>query len=263
MNLKRFLIVIALVLVSSLLLTADKKDPPVPLEELKNPKSPSYVPIPYPQTREEIIKDVEYIMKDGTCYKGKVRPYDSLTNMDKILFKLFKKESGYFIGRIVKVHNRTYSRPEYYFTMDIHDEWGKVIARMSINDTGLFSAFSIPFSELRITPLMTVSEVKNYFAKSSIEKLNKAKVESIEFEKYGGMEVEYPFLKITAQTGIFYMDTWDNSIYEVLYNDKFSSWQEFIIKKSREFAVQTVKITYDRILANSLINDAKYLKKIE
>lgn len=118
MSIKRLSLVIALVLVLGLILPADKKEPPIPLEELKNPKSPSYVPIPYPQTREKIIKDVEYYIKRNLKLTRVGIPsyVNEGSDIDKIGLKLLEKDSGYFIGRIVKVYNKTNQRPGYYFT---------------------------------------------------------------------------------------------------------------------------------------------------
>jgi len=65
MTLKNLFLLILAFLALTIFLNAEKRRPPVPLEELQNPKSPSYVPIPYPQTREEIIEDLKYLIKNS------------------------------------------------------------------------------------------------------------------------------------------------------------------------------------------------------
>ncbi|MCU0289523.1 MAG: hypothetical protein MUF15_24405 [Acidobacteria bacterium] len=82
---------------------------PISIKELTDPNSPSYVPCPYPKTREEIIADFKYYTenfcgkKDG--YKeSSIHSYES--NTDKISMNIFKPEAEYKIGEIFKLGNR-------------------------------------------------------------------------------------------------------------------------------------------------------------
>jgi hypothetical protein len=265
MNLKRFFVVITLVLVLSLLLTAEKKYPPIPLEELKNPKSRSYVPIPYPQTREEIIVDVEYYIKRHLklCKVGIPSFVNEDSDIDKIKRKLLEKDSGYFIGRIVKVYNKTINRGEYYFTMDIHDGSRKVIARMSIKDTGLFASFSTSYPEYIPNQLMTLADVRNFYAKSGTEKIKNAKIESIEYEHYRGRQ-DAPYIKITTPNRVLYLDELAKEVYEIKEIEKFSNYREFVKKKALEnLHLEWEKRPYDDAIVNSLDNCVIFLKKVE
>lgn len=265
MNIKRFCLLTGLFLVLGLILAADKKEPPIPLEELKNPKSPSYVPIPYPQTREEIIKDVEYYIKrTGKRTRVGIPAYvTDGSEIDKIKRKLLEKDSGYFIGRIVKVYNKTIKSPEYYFTMDIHDGSRKVIARMSIKDTGLFASFSTSYPGYISNQLMTLADVRNFFAKSGTAKIKNAKIESIEYEHYRG-RYDNPYIKITTPNGILYMDELAKEVYEIKEIEKFSNYLEFKKKKALEnLHLQWEKRPYDDAVVNSLDDYVIYLKKVE
>jgi len=85
----------------------------VPMSELTNPRSRSYVPIPYPKTRNEVVKDVKCYLEK---HRGRVKAYlnkSRTKNVSLYIFDikatLFLKNSKYKVGEIVFVKDRSFT----------------------------------------------------------------------------------------------------------------------------------------------------------
>jgi len=146
--------------VLSVALAGEKRHAPVPLSELKNPKSPSYVPVPYPKTRQEIITDFEYYLKRRFSPDSRVVTYGDPGSGVIIFPKLLQKDSGYTIGRIFRVKSRIYSRALEFLVFDIFDRVGNVAARVALEDCGLFCSAGFATPGYKKIPLMTLEELK-------------------------------------------------------------------------------------------------------
>jgi hypothetical protein len=265
MSVKKYLLIIFLIFILSFPSIAEKKQKPLPLSELQNPKGPSYVPIPYPKNREEIITDLIYVVEYSYGSKKKVRYYGIPGSEREILPKLLGPKPELHVGEIITAANRTFLRAEKYFVMDILDPSGVVAARVSLEDSGLFAGAGFATEGFSINPLMSLPDTRDFFAESQISKLAGAGVESIEYERFSGSSAVDPFLKIKTDKGIFYMDT-RSAVYEFLEKKKFSSdkeLREFSKEMFREYGVQNLKKPFDKALLNSHTLEAFFLKVVE
>jgi hypothetical protein len=235
-------------------LNAEKRRPPVPLEELQNPKSPSYVPIPYPQTREEILEDLKYVIKK---FFGPRKGLKSVGENfgSKILPKLYEEDSGFYVGNIVTAENKTLSREKKYFIIEIFDNSNNVVARVSLKDSGLFAGAGFGSEKIKINPLKTKQEVREFLLSQPTLKLTDTEIESIDYEHVyaRGCHPAYPFIKIKTQTKTYYMNS-KNEIYEVKkiekhYSSKFRYNPDLFYK-------------YSLIIEDKINNEFIYLNKV-
>ncbi|MCK4764459.1 MAG: hypothetical protein KAW12_19825 [Candidatus Aminicenantes bacterium] len=263
MTVKKLLLLIPVVLTLGFFLHAEKKDPPLPLQELQNPKGPSYVPIPYPETREEIITDLKYIIKKLYTPRKNSPSYGYISRGDKLLPGLLEDDPGVYIGKIVDVTNKTTYRVKKFIVIDIHDKSGDVIARVGLEDSGLFATALFPAENFSKYPLMSIAEVKKFFVSSNISRLNKSNIESIEYEVYKYGRVVSPVLKIKTPDKIFYMDS-RHSIFEIMEKGEFSSLRSFVSAHSRIYYSADDKDISNRIfLVDNHNNRFMRLQKVQ
>ena len=107
------------------------------MTELSNPDSPSYVPVPYPQSREAIIVDLKFGLK---------RLYSSDRD-SQLIYKekkqgafagLIENEPEIMIEKIVRVKNRVAALPgDYTFLINLTDKNGNSTHRIDWTGRGL------------------------------------------------------------------------------------------------------------------------------
>lgn len=118
-----------------------EKQKKLPLADLQNPDSPSFVPIPYPKTRKDVIIDFKYFIKLNIVSRqrmGKqgVNPNDFTTYMADLL----NKKSRLKIGKISKAHNLSRSAADFYYVFEIRDQKGHPVAKIAMYDSGLYAS---------------------------------------------------------------------------------------------------------------------------
>jgi len=261
MKCKRIFLFCLVLAVLSVALAGEKRHAPVPLSELKNPKSPSYVPVPYPKTRQEIITDFEYYLKRRFSPDSRVVTYGDPGSGAIIYPKLLQKDSGYTIGRIYRVKSRIYSRALEYLVFDIFAPSGNVAARVALEDCGLFCGAGFSTASSKFIPLMSLTEFKKKIAKREIPIFSSANIESIEYERFMWSNPGEPVMRIKTAGGIFYMNDRQH-IFIVQKSERFSSLVEFSKEQSRQALVNSVR-PYDACFVDSLVNEALYMKRIK
>jgi hypothetical protein len=117
--------------------SAEKRVPRDTMKELSDPTSPSYVPYPYPKNRNEIIEDIRYYYVDlkadaKSAFVGGV-PINKRISLD-----IFKPNSKYKFGKIVKVKNRDARLADNYtWLVYITDSDGDAVMRINLMASGL------------------------------------------------------------------------------------------------------------------------------
>ncbi|NIM16124.1 MAG: hypothetical protein GTO45_29325 [Candidatus Aminicenantes bacterium] len=133
------LIVMVLVLGLFNITFADKRPKPKSMKELTDPKSPSYVPFPYPKKRGEIIADLKYYA-DKYCNDNPDKWIGEVPATEIILKKLLEPKPIYTIGKIIKVKNRTAKLShDYSWLIYIMDKDGDIAMHVAMDAYGLFT----------------------------------------------------------------------------------------------------------------------------
>lgn len=270
MNSKKLCFLFLIFMLIPLLSSAEKRKPALPLEELQNPKSPSYVPIPYPQTRKEIITDVKHIIKE--LYEPRKDRFSIHVNKRKRrgqeLLELLKDDGRLKFGKILRVKNyyRYYSE-DYTFLVDILDENDQLEARMHIRACGIWSqtAFFDEDEKKIFKPLRSKEEAKEIFYNLKYDVLGSLEIIDMERIIFGYSYISSPTSPvwvINTTTGTYYMDTNRYDVYRLV--KKLSTIEMKSIKResSRGTAIQNLIKKYPSYIIDN-VNDVYYvLEKI-
>jgi hypothetical protein len=114
---------------------------PIPLKELQNKNGPSYVPIPYPQKRKDIITDMKHqlsrFMKNNKPFNSKQYVYEK-DNTSRYYEKYLKGVGSISVGTIVKVVNFSrVHRFEFNYLIELIDPDNTVKMSIALEDSGL------------------------------------------------------------------------------------------------------------------------------
>lgn len=179
------------------LLAEERHAPRLTMEDLTDPSSPSYVPFPFPKSREEIIKNLKYQL--SKMYSGK-RWEISTTSYINLLPEIVNENPGAAVGEIVKVKNRLSFMPyPFSYLIFISDLKGKYTARVAMSANGLILGGADPSNRdpgIKLKKLSKVLEKMERFFK-------KSDVKSIERVAYGiGFATKvHPIYEITLNNG--------------------------------------------------------------
>jgi hypothetical protein len=270
MNLKRFLIVITLVLSSNLLLTAERRNQPLPLKELQNPDSPSYVPIPYPQTREDIITDVKYVIKK--LYEPRKNRFSiHVKNSERrgpVLLELLKENGRLKFGNIIKVKdNLEYSPDDYSFLVDILDENNLLEARMHFKASGLWSLTGFYDEELKkkIKPIAAKEKEKEIFYNRGLNFPVGVEIIDMELVIFGYFHITSPLNPIwviKTNSNTYYMDTIEYDIYRLVQKFPIKELKSMDWKSSKGQAFKSLMEKYPTAIEDNVNDEAFVLEKI-
>ena len=197
-----------------------EKEKPIPLADLQNPDSPSYVPIPYPKTREEVIVDFKYVLKRRLEHLKRYPSRRKTSRGSFILFMdLLNKKSKIKIGNIIRVKNYFRSSPLFYYTFSVKNSSGLVLARISLRDSGLFSQASYGGGSKRLRDIQSPQESIRIFQQHANRlniKLdgNFAQHAQFEYVSFNSPRCNPNSpMRRTAIAGIFYYLDDENNIY--------------------------------------------------
>ena len=162
MNKSKLLLAFILILCVLQATFSEQRKKPQPLEEFTNPDSPSFIPCPYPKTREEIIVNLKYIIDKVYTIKENdhfVHLGPAFTST-KILPTLFHEKTDYKIGRIIKVKNLFSSYPyDFYWLTFILDKDNNVVVRIAFEENGIWAGTLCYPPDRKLSPLTTEDKI--------------------------------------------------------------------------------------------------------
>ena len=258
---KSVLFIILAILFFSVSVNAAERKKPTPLKELQDPKSPFYVPCPYPKTRNEIIEDLKYAIKSRFSpaihiENGRfVGDYSSAR--DKILLELLKTDSAIHVAEIDKIANRTSDFPdEYFLLIIIRNKEGQVMARRALNANGSDSGGQTAPPDGFLKPLKSKAEALKYFSAFT----NISAVKKLERIFMASNLAAYPFLPTWEFVAL------DNSKYYLNVNSSIYKLQREMNGKQSKFLYPTSggykAKKGEMVVYDSLNEKTLFLKKI-
>ena len=138
----KIIITLCLALCLFQVLNGEKRANPRPMSELTDPSSPSFVPYPYPKTREEVIADLKYAIKK--MYINQEGKYESLLPgtqhiTKRIKLNLLEDQCQYKIDRIVKAKLRQagFAKDYYWILYILNKKDNSIAARIYMLAEGL------------------------------------------------------------------------------------------------------------------------------
>jgi hypothetical protein len=264
----KHLIIAVLVLGLFNIIFAEKKAKPIPLEELTNPESPSYVPYPYPKTRKEIIEDLKYAIKklfeikegDKEVLVGNHHPLAK-----KILINWLQDRGVYKIGKIIKVkdlcENYAY---DYVWLIIIQRKDKSVAARAVLGATGLWQLNMAHRPDRGPSFLEAEDEIIENLAATIGRPLKKSDIKHAEYVDMspGIARVYLPALEITLADGsVYYYSTGRKKIYRIKENidwkkreNGFRPQINEVVKSHRHKGLFAIDYVNDRIIVFEEVN---------
>jgi hypothetical protein len=218
---------------------AEKRAQPKPMSELTNPASPSYVPMPYPKTREEIIDDLKYAIKITTAQEegyivGKIPEFE------KKLLTLLDENPECKIGQIFKVKNRhsVYSH-DYSWLILVEDKGGRNIIYIGMHANGLFAGAGDIFPHRERALVRTDQEILDIISEPighPIKMIDVKHIERVAFASPLG-DILTPLWEINMKNGVvYYFSLSGDNVYEAKEkrdwkkqkNGFRKNWQEMV-----------------------------------
>jgi hypothetical protein len=208
------------------------------MKELTTPGSPSYVPNPYPKTREEIIENIKYCYIDLTS-GAKSAFIGGIPPSKKITAELFSSNSRYRIGKIIKVKNSSEKLPDNYtWLIYVLDEAGDTVMRIAQRASGLdlgsstidksqFPKYTVRTRQIQTRLLKALDEkdIKIILSDALGEPV-KGKIKKIQqLTGYGKLlDFDFPMWEIKMKNGATY---YYNELRDMVYSiDKKSPWKK-------------------------------------
>jgi hypothetical protein len=253
---------------------AEKRVKPLPMKDLTDPSSPSYVPYPYPKNRVEIIEDLKYAIKIHCSYNPGAYSEGKIPNIDKILLQVSEEHPNYEIHEIVKVKNRNCLKAhDYDWLIIIRGVNGEIAARVILTASGLFASALdttdvvkrdekiLPNSPRGLHVFIREQDVLDCLSESTLGKVDKneiKKMERVVMPSRLGYSLT-PTWEIKFKNGktYYFSQTWD-TIYEAV--DK-KSWKKDK-KGHRKDIFSLIPRTSD-FLPDSINDEIIVLKKIK
>lgn len=113
---------------------ATERRKPLPIDELRDPKNPSFVPVPYPQTDDEVITDLKYFVRKTLAMKC-----SSSSPVFEKYMKSFIDGKGVVVGEILRITNKLAIRERnYIFLVRLKTDDDMWVADFNLDSSGLF-----------------------------------------------------------------------------------------------------------------------------
>lgn len=224
-------------------LISEERKKSIHMKDLTDPKSPSYVPYPYPKNRSEIIADFKYYIgkscKKNNGYKESfVHGFEPIT--DKISLNLLGPNPQYQFGKIFKVKNRIEGfTDDYFWLIMIMNRNGQISMRVTLTASGLMMgagaieekdiAAAAPTERqkfLRLMKVISEEDVQNILSKSIGRAISGKEIKKIEQVAFPSSKGDFlnPMWEIKMFDGtIYYYSEIEDMIYKI---DKKISWKK-------------------------------------
>jgi hypothetical protein len=265
---KKILCLIVILTCALLPLFSKKRIPPTPMSEYTNPDAPSYVPIPFPKNRKDIITDLKYAidLHHGPNNKSFLAGREPYTI--KIFLSLLQEKSNYKIGKILKIKAKDSGLAyNYMWTILIEDSVGQNVALCVLNADGLYCGSSavLPYHEIGL--LKSKEEVLSILSESIgmvVDKSDIKRIERITYPSSGFAGFFFPPWEIEMKDGaVYYYSIHRDEVYEVTARKKikvrknghFESPKKYIPPDADDYFIDTLE---DQVV---ILKKYKRLKK--
>jgi hypothetical protein len=225
-----------------------KRKNPHTLKELQTPSSPSYVPLPYPESDEDIILDLKYALK-YLRIKG-----NDFKREDEVLSKFYNSDPSIVVGDIYRVANRAiYSPDDYFIVITLKDLEGYERARISLLASGIFGGLS-RISELSKRTARSsknqdeaTKEVSAFIDSSMIKKM-----ERIYMSNMLAPVLQSPTWEIETIDNLRYYLDFNGRIYKLVYEVESKDRMQYKIDLNKQLMVYDS--LYDQYLVLDILN---------
>lgn len=232
MKFVKYVVTCAVVILMVIPLAAEKRAKPVPMTELNNPESPSYVPIPYPKSRKDIIYDLLYVIKKFNTPKAGYQT-STINNVipppDQMMNNLLKEDPDFIIGDIVKVKNMVATRPhDYSWLIHVMNKDGSLAGRIGMDAQGLFTSASCYSMRQGKRYVKTNEDILNIMSQELGKRITMKDIIHIDRVDFNSIQADslYPSWKIDMKNGKSYYHFSSNNYKGVYRIKKKIQWKK-------------------------------------
>lgn len=220
---------------------AVEKPPQIPREELSDPKSPSYVPDPFPTGRNEVIADYQWSVRTRQELRASGRLHEKTLGGPNKVWEmeqdLISPRPGLKFGEMLRAKDEAVTSPyEMNFVVEVVDpRTDYIVGYVVVADSG------VPRMAVRIQApgatqrLRREHEVRALFGEKfglglAIESLEPVYVR-------GDFHGEFPVWRVRTGQHTYYLGNYDNPGGETWYR----GWQSVPVPANTEFITTSVE----------------------
>jgi len=232
---------------------AEKRAKPMPMKDLTDPASPSYVPYPYPKTKQELIADMKYAIKK--FFLPSEDRHDviigPLPEFRKVLPNLLEENPMYKIGNIIKVKNLLSGHPyDFFWLIQILNEDGSKAACVIMDATGLYGGSASNFAKGKPIYIKTEEDILGDLGVTlgrNITKKDIKYMQAIELPPGIG-KLFTPAYEIKLKSGeVYYYSTGKDEFFRVKEEITWKKNKKGYRRACRELAPYPEVYAYDQI----------------
>jgi hypothetical protein len=241
MKFMKIIFIILIVFTFSITISAKKRQAPhITIDDLTDPKSPSYVPYPYPKNDFEIIEDLKYQLKKIYLHPNSFHSSSEKNPSPNLDEDWVKGNSDIDVIDISKVRNR-FSRmsEEYTFLITLYDKKRKLYQRASLRLYGALMGGIAPSNIKNVNKLHKRKDVIKILSKSIKDK---------KFEAQNIKNTEYIYFEKGFATPWHRIEMNNGNVYFVDYHGKaYKKTEEKLLKGEQPLAFRyTLKKSLDK-----------------
>lgn len=180
----------------------EKPDPPS-IEELSSPESPSYVPTPYPKTRDQVIKDATYALGLYEPRPGGPRIHEVGPESRSELYRALQSGDAVF-GEVITVKDKNpmwYAKCLFYLEIRSSRDKRLLWAYVVLDDSGKTLEIHKWPKPTLTTWFKSESEVRSQFQQKFREPGSSIK---LQLETVRGLDVGRPVWRVEARGSVLY-----------------------------------------------------------
>ena len=268
MKILKYIILTVIVIACCWTVQAEEKDRLprwLSMDNITNPESPSYIPIPFPKTKAEITEDLMFQLEK--MYSQESSWEIRSRNTKNLLYELVKNNPDVKILDIVKIKNRMDAFPSgYSYVIVIKDTKNKFVSRLGMMACGLIACWQSPSEKNTGRELLTDDEVLKRLSKyhgAANQKENVKKIERVAYDiTYA--PPSHPVYEITMKDGATYFVNHLDHVFKkisekVVTGDKRSA----LIAENNKIKTDKAKQQRgDRNFLDAINNKIIYLKRL-
>jgi hypothetical protein len=235
------------------------------INDLTDPKSPSYIPIPFPKTKAGITEDLMYQL--SKLYSQEDSWEIRSRSTKNLLYELVQENPDVKIVDIIKIKNRMSAFPsEYSYVIIIKDTKNRFISRLGMRACGMIACWQNPSERNPGRKLLKDEEVLerlSKYHKAASKKENVKKIDRVAYDiTYA--PPSHPVYEITMNDGSTYFVNHRDHVFKKISEKKVKGDKRsaLIAENNKIKADKTKQRRGDRNFLDAPNNKIIYLKRL-
>ncbi len=228
---------------------AEITQPRKSMDDLTNPKSPSFVPYPYPKTEKEVTADLLYAIKKDSNPNDFPKLIGGQALFQEVLPNLLDKNPKYKISKIIRerIVFPGYKN-NYFWLIIITSPDGMEASRVTLEDTGILSIAGSRDISLKPRKILLNEDVVEKVSKASKKSILMGDIKKVEMVAYlpdMGTEIA-PAWEISLKNGlVYYYEAERDKVFRIKKAHKWTKDSKGKREPWSKFAANEKMVTFD------------------